>query len=136
MKTKLIVALSFIAIGLIAISIIAVIVAIEVFVLTLLGFEYDGWRNLALFLVLHGIIEYVLVIGVRVLVKSRSKRHPNIHLFFGHLFVSFIVIMTITQWMDSVYINEYGAAMFAVITALLYMLVDRFEKEEVETDSK
>lgn len=132
MKTKLTIALSFVAMAILLIGVVGIVVAIEVFALTLLGFEYDSWKSLALFLVLHSLIEYVLVIGVRVIVKSRSKRHPNVHLFFGHLFVSFIVIMTLTQWMRTVYINEYGAAIFAAITAALYMLVDRFEPKETD----
>lgn len=132
MKMKLLATLSFLAIGLLVISVIGIVIAIEVFVLTLLGFEYEGWRSLALFLVLHSLIEYVLVMGVRIFIKGRSKRHPNVHLFFGHLFVSFIVIMTLTQWMDTVYMDVYGAAIFSAITAVLYMLVDRFEKPETE----
>ena len=132
MKTKLAVAFSVLAMGLLFIVVVGTVIAIEVYVLTLLGFTYDNWRSLALFLVLHSIIEYVLVMGVRIIVRGRSKRHPNVHLFFGHLFVSFIVLMTITQWMDSVYIDVYGAAIFAAITAVLYMLVDRFEGKEKE----
>ena len=132
MKTKLAVAFSVLAMGLLFIVVVGTVIAIEVYVLTLLGFTYDNWRSLALFLVLHSIIEYVLVMGVRIIVRGRSKRHPNVHLFFGHLFVSFIVLMTITQWMDSVYIDVYGAAIFAAITAVLYMLVDRFEGREKE----
>lgn len=134
MKTKLLVALSFLAMGLLLIAVIGIVVAIEVYVLTLLGFEYDGWRSLALFLVLHSIIEYVLVMGVRILIKGRSKRHPNVHLFFGHLIVSFIVVMTLTQWLETVYMDVYGAAVFAAITAALYMLADRFEKNETESE--
>jgi len=132
MKTKLAVAFSVLAIGLLFIVVGGTVIAIEVYVLTLLGFTYDNWRSLALFLVLHSIIEYVLEMGVRIIVRGRSKRHPNVHLFFGHLFVSFIVLMTITQWMDSVYIDVYGAAIFAAITTVLYMLVDRFERKEKE----
>lgn len=103
--------------------------AIEVFVLILLGLTYESWQALVLFIILFGIIEYIVSSILQKVIELKKWQNPNLHRFWGQTFISFILMMVFVRLMDEIWISTAGAIAYALITAALYIIVDRKGKE-------
>ena len=106
--------------------------ALEILVLILLGFTYDRWQSLLLFIVAFGILEYIASSVLQRMLKAKNSQHPNIHRFWGQTFISFILMMVFVRIMDSIWISTTGAILYALITAALYIIFDRKTKKAVD----
>lgn len=130
MKEKFINGLSILLIfGFIA-GVFVAIVAIEIAALLLVGFEYNHWQSLAIFILIYSIVEFILSSAMKVILKQKAKGNYNLHYFFCNLIISFTVLMGTTLLLDSVYIPVAGAVIFSIITAILYSLMERLDKPD------
>lgn len=114
-------------VGLLICIVLAAVVAAEVFVLLFLGFTYETWQGLAIFLVVFGIVEFILSALMKGFIEDQCKSHHNYHAFWGHVILSFTLLMLAVSIMESIYIPTIGAMIYAVLTALLYVLVDKID---------
>lgn len=130
MKEKFINGLSILLIFGFVAGVFVAIVAIEIAALLLVGFEYDHWQSLAIFILIYSIVEFILSSAMKVILKQKAKGNYNLHYFFCNLIISFTVLMGTTLLLDSVYIPVAGAVIFSIITAILYSLMERLDKPD------
>lgn len=120
--------LGILSVLLLIVFIVAVVIGAEVFVLILLGITYDSWKNLALFIIALGIVEYIVSTMMQRTVKRNIKNHSKYHQFCLQVLISFTLLMAFTEMMSSIWIPTYGAVIYAILSAALYALVEKFEK--------
>ncbi|MEG0385501.1 MAG: YrvL family regulatory protein [Solibacillus sp.] len=114
---------------LVFITIIGVVIAAEVFALILLGFTYDSWQSFAIFIIVFGIVEFILSSAMQGLVQAKIQTNHAFHKFWGHLLISITLMLIAVNVMESIAIPVMGAVIYAIITALLYFVIDAFEKK-------
>lgn len=109
------------------IAIIGVVIAVEVFALILLGFTYDSWKSFAIFIIVFGIVEFILSNFMQSFVELKMQGYHAFHKFWGHLLISITLMLIAVNVMDSISIPVIGAVIYAVITAVLYLLIDEVD---------
>lgn len=121
--------IGFIFIGLLFLAIIGIAISVEVGILLLVGMEFERWGNLIWFILLYGVIEFVLIMLADVLIELKTDQHHRFHKFFAHLLISFTLLMTISLLMKSIYLPLYGGIVFAIATATMYSLFNAGSKK-------
>ncbi|MEK4425505.1 YrvL family regulatory protein [Solibacillus sp. FSL K6-1523] len=116
--------------------IIGIVIAVEVFALILLGFTYDSWQSFALFIIVFGIVEFILSSFMQNFVALKMQSHHAFHKFWGQLLISITLMLIAVNVMESISIPVMGAVIYAIITAVLYHIIDVVEKKnQKETDA-
>ncbi|MCM3356740.1 histidine kinase [Psychrobacillus sp. MER TA 171] len=108
--------------------------AAEIGVLLLVGIQYDHWSNLIWLIIIYGVIEFVIIMFVDALIEGKSENHQKFHKFFSYTIVSFILIMAVSFFLDSIYLPVTGAVIFAIATAAIYLLFSLWDKKDVSED--
>ncbi|WP_342566979.1 YrvL family regulatory protein [Psychrobacillus sp. FSL K6-4046] len=108
--------------------------AAEIGVLLLVGIEYDHWSNLIWFIIIYGVIEFIIILVVDALIEGKSDNHQKFHKFFSYMIVSFILIMTVSFYLDSIYLPVTGAVIFAIASAAIYLLFSLWGKKDISED--
>ncbi|ATP40423.1 hypothetical protein CSE16_10380 [Solibacillus sp. R5-41] len=111
------------------IAIIGVVIAAEVFALILVGFTYESWKSFAIFIIVFGIVEFILSSIMQRFVQTKAKSNHMYHKFWGHLLISITLMLIAVNVMESISIPVFGAIIYAVITAILYLIVDIIEQK-------
>lgn len=108
--------------------------AAEIGVLLLVGIQYDHWSNLIWLIIIYGVIEFVIIMFVDALIEGKSENHQKFHKFFSYMIVSFILIMAVSFFLDSIYLPVTGAVIFAIATAAIYLLFSLWDKKDISED--
>ncbi len=110
------------------VAVVAVLIAVDIWILLLLGFTYDSWQMFALFIIIFGLLEFLFVMGLEAFIESKTNSHVGFHKFWGQTIVSFTLFMAVTTMMSSVAMPTVGAVIYAVFTATVYRVMSRFDK--------
>lgn len=130
MKKKFTSSMGLLMAGLLLIGTIAIAMAVEVGVLLLVDVEFDHWSNLVWFIIIYGVIEFILMMFVDAIIEIKAAAYIEFHKFFAHMILSFIVVMSISMLMEAIYLPDAGAVIFAGITAVLYLLFSFVDNKE------
>lgn len=109
-------------------------IAAEIGILLLVGIEFEHWSSLIWFIIMYGIIEFIIIMAVDALIEHKSENHQKFHKYFSYMIVSFTLIMTVSFFLETIYLPVTGAVIFAIATATMYLLFSLWDKKEASED--
>lgn len=122
MKKNIGSALSILLVILFVLGTLAVSMAAEIGILLLVGIEFNSWSSLIWFIIIYGIIEFIVIMAVDAWIEYKSENHQKFHKYFSYMIVSFTLIMIVSIAKETIYLPVMGAVIFAIATATMYLL--------------
>ncbi|MGE7977780.1 YrvL family regulatory protein [Psychrobacillus sp. NPDC093200] len=127
-------ALGILIVILIVIGTLAISIAAEIGILLLVGIDFERWSSLIWFIIVYGVVEFIVIMALDAFIELKSNSHQKFHKYFGHMIVSFTLIMTISLFIETIYLPITGAVIFAIATATMYLLFSFGDKKEIHED--
>lgn len=119
---------------LIVLGTLGISIAAEIGILLLVGIEFEGWSTLIWFVIIYGIIEFIIIMAVEAIIERKSNSHQKFHKYFSYMIVSFTLIMTVSFFLETIYLPVTGAVIFAIAAATMYLLFSLWDKKEASED--
>lgn len=127
-------ALGILMVILVVLGTLVVSMAAEIGILLLVGIEFNSWSSLIWFIIIYGIIEFIVIMAVDAWIEYKSENHQKFHKYFSYMIVSFTLIMIISISKETIYLPVIGAVIFAVATASMYLLFSLGDKKKASKD--
>ncbi len=127
-------ALGILIVILIVIGTLAISIAAEIGILLLVGIDFERWSSLIWFIIIYGVVEFIVIMALDALIELKANSHQKFHKYFGHMIVSFTLIMAISLFIETIYLPIIGAVIFAIATATMYLLFSFGDKKETHED--
>ncbi|QGM31050.1 histidine kinase [Bacillus sp. N3536] len=127
-------ALGILIVILIVIGTLAISIAAEIGILLLVGIDFERWSSLIWFIVVYGVVEFIVIMALDAFIELKANSHQKFHKYFGHMIVSFTLIMAISLFIETIYLPITGAVIFAIATATMYLLFSFGDKKEIHED--
>ncbi|MBD7943060.1 histidine kinase [Psychrobacillus sp. Sa2BUA9] len=127
-------ALAILIVILIVIGTLAISIAAEIGILLLVGIDFERWSSLIWFIVVYGVVEFIVIMALDAFIELKANSHQKFHKYFGHMIVSFTLIMAISLFIETIYLPITGAVIFAIATATMYLLFSFGDKKEIHED--
>ncbi|QEY20517.1 histidine kinase [Psychrobacillus sp. AK 1817] len=127
-------ALAILIVILIVIGTLAISIAAEIGILLLVGIAFERWSSLIWFIIVYGVIEFIVIMALDAFIELKANNHQKFHKYFGHMIVSFTLIMAISLFIETIYLPITGAVIFAIATATMYLLFSFGDKKEAHED--
>lgn len=127
-------ALGILIVILIVIGTLAISIAAEIGILLLVGIDFERWSSLIWFIVVYGVVEFIVIMALDAFIELKVNSHQKFHKYFGHMIVSFTLIMAISLFIETIYLPITGAVIFAIATATMYLLFSFGDKKEIHED--
>ncbi|MEK3974165.1 histidine kinase [Psychrobacillus sp. FSL K6-1267] len=127
-------ALGILIVILIVIGTLAISIAAEIGILLLVGIDFERWSSLIWFIVVYGVVEFIIIMALDAFIELKANSHQKFHKYFGHMIVSFTLIMAISLFIETIYLPITGAVIFAIATATMYLLFSFGDKKEIHED--
>lgn len=127
-------ALGILIVILIVIGTLAISIAAEIGILLLVGIDFERWSSLIWFIIVYGVIEFIVIMALDAFIELKANSHQKFHKYFGHMIVSFTLIMAISLFIETIYLPITGAIIFAIATATMYLLFSFGDKKEIHED--
>ncbi|MEK4244710.1 histidine kinase [Psychrobacillus sp. FSL K6-2684] len=127
-------ALGILIVILIVIGTLAISIAAEIGILLLVGIDFERWSSLIWFIIVYGVVEFIVIMALDAFIELKANSHQKFHKYFGHMIVSFTLIMAISLFIETIYLPITGAVIFAIATATMYLLFSFGDKKEIHED--
>lgn len=134
MKKKFGKALGILIVILIVIGTLAISITAEIGILLLVGIDFERWSSLIWFIIVYGVVEFIVIMALDAFIELKANSHQKFHKYFGHMIVSFTLIMAISLFIETIYLPITGAVIFAIATATMYLLFSFGDKKEIHED--
>lgn len=123
-------ALGILIVILIVIGTLAISIAAEIGILLLVGIDFERWSSLIWFIIVYGVVEFIVIMALDAFIELKANSHQKFHKYFGHMIVSFTLIMAISLFIETIYLPITGAVIFAIATATMYLLFSFGDKKK------